>query len=225
MTTSERLDFLLAHPPLMLPYFPKVVFFSDLHMGDAGPADDFKTNEKLFCKIFEYYLRENFIPFLLGDTEELWQFNRKEVINIYGEAYFGDCHLIKGNHDAELNLPEAILLINDKPILLIHGHQGDWINDKYWKIGRWFARYPWKILEYIGFQDNWFSPSKNMKRHELVRMNLMNWANDKKITLVCGHVHSQEHYGYYWNVGSGVIPGRIECIEFVDGILMLKVWK
>ncbi len=74
----------------------------------------------------------------------------------------------------------------------------------------------------IGIKDP-TSASKNLKRHDLVRRGLSDWANARGIFLVAGHIHRQEREGSYLNIGSGVSNGKIECIEY-DGIFQEKIW-
>ena len=60
----------------------KWVILSDLHLGDGGPADDFKHNEKVMSKALDYYYKENYSVIMLGDECELWQFDYKDVFQV-----------------------------------------------------------------------------------------------------------------------------------------------
>ena len=218
--TFDRLDYLLTHPPFKIPCPKKAVFFSDCHEGDGSKADDFDPNCNLFLKINARYKDAGFTRIFNGDTWDRWQFPHVGPGATEIEAEF----FIEGNHDNDLDLPEAILLTGaEYSILCVHGHQGDFWNDQAWKIGQFFT-HQWKYFELVGFQEKWFSPSKNAKRHELIRRDLIDWANDRKIILVAGHIHTQENVGFYWNVGCEITPQRIECIELIDGVLTLKSW-
>ena len=85
-------------------------------------------------------------------------------------------------------------------------------------MGRFFTHYVWRPLEGLGLKD----PSPASSRHEAQRKALAQWTNENRRLLVCGHTHYQEHDGYYWNIGSGVIPGVIECIELRGGRVTIQ---
>ena len=48
-------------------------------------------------------------------------------------------------------------------IFLVHGHQGDLVNDRFWWLGRFFARHFWRHLQLFGLRDL-TSPAKNYKK-------------------------------------------------------------
>ncbi len=232
MDTANRLDELLKHPPLILPLSSPIVFISDLHMGGGDPADNFCKNEDICLRMIRFYASRGFGFVLAGDILELWQFTPQEILKAHPgiirefEALKveGRCIQLEGNHDRELGYPEAIIIKDSPigPVLILHGHQGGFFEDRHWKLGRIFTRYIWKPLEWIGFQDP-TSASKNSRRHETVRKALSEWANGRGIHLIAGHTHRQEQDGFYWNIGSGITPGRVECIEW-DGEFKLKKW-
>ncbi len=180
----------------------------------------------------DFYDSQGFIFVLAGDIYELWQFPCREILKAHPaltsqfEALKtkGRCIAVEGNHDREMQYPAAILLTGGSigPVLVIHGHQGGFFEDRHWELGKIFTRYIWKPLEWMGFQDP-TSASKNPRRHETVRKALSEWANSRGVHLIAGHTHRQEQDGFYWNCGSGITPGRIECIEW-DGELRLKTW-
>ena len=76
-----------------------------------------------------------------------------------------------------------------------------------------------------GYYETKISPAANADRHAEVRTRLKAWANGNKITSIFGHIHYQEHDGYYWNDGCGVHVGSIECIEMVNDELGVRVFK
>lgn len=91
----------------------KFIVFSDHHKGNKDYGDDFANNEPNYLAALEYYLLNKFSYINLGDAEELWKYNPKEVISknilaLKTEARFqelneGDrlCRYYKtfGNHD------------------------------------------------------------------------------------------------------------------------------
>jgi hypothetical protein len=61
----------------------KYVIISDLHMGDGGEADDFWKNKDTMLRALEHYKKNGFKLILLGDVEELWEFDIGEIKNRY----------------------------------------------------------------------------------------------------------------------------------------------
>lgn len=215
MSTFAKLDKLYLNPPVKKTFPPPVVFFADLHVGNGGKADDFAPNRALFEKAWKHY--DTWTRVGVGDIEDLWQFRKSEI----GAHYEWDLQL-GGNHDAELKNPlAAILSIAGQEIFVTHGHVADLFNDGLWQVGRWFTRHVWKPLEELGVKD----PPPAINRHEAHRKRLVQWANERRVTMVCGHIHLQENQGFYWNAGCCTQPGRIETLECDAGGLRLRVWE
>jgi hypothetical protein len=220
MKAHDRLDKIFSCPELVIECPKKAVFFSNLHEGDGGPADDFQPAKFLFLNVSQQYKDSGFTRFFLGDTWDRWQFPKIGPKNTCVEGEY----FLKGNHDNDLDLLESVILkTGEYSILLNHGNPGDWFNDKGWRVGRFFTRI-WKYFELVGFKEKWFSPSKSMKKHELVRKWLVEWANSRKVVSIFGHIHTQENEGYYWNTGSKFSEGKVDCIEYQNGKLFLKTW-
>ena len=142
----------------------KYILFSDIHLGDGGGADDFHKNAETLLRALDYYKKNGYDLVLLGDIEELWQFQLDEVRDRYNNSVyqkiraFGDDHIhrVFGNHDIDWhqfndpakNVPtsnkhvvEALKMRDSQDnirILLVHGHQGSTESDKY----SWLSR-PW----------------------------------------------------------------------------------
>ena len=227
---KSRLDDIFKNPSIKIKKYRPILFLSDLHIGGGGPADDFAPNEAIFLNRIKPYIKADYLIIITGDGRELWQFTKKEVTSAHGiiMALFSmlkdEGRLIElgGNHDKEMKFPESLVIDDKDPILVIHGHQGDLLNDQWWKMGRFFTCYIWKPLELIGIKD-FTSASKNLKKHDLIRKMHNEWANKNEIALIYGHTHAQENEGHAFNVGSGVNPGKIEIIEF-DKELKSGIW-
>ncbi|MBE3137669.1 MAG: hypothetical protein IMZ43_09830 [Thermoplasmata archaeon] len=229
---KSRLNDLFTNPSITIKKDRPILFLSDLHMGGGGPADNFVQNEKIVLDNINLYVKEGFLIVITGDGEELWQFTKKEIdkahqdiITLFAQLKgMGRLIELEGNHNKGIGLPESLLIDGENPILVIHGHQGDFINDKWWRVGRFFTRYIWKYIEVLGIKDP-TSASKNLKKHDLVRKMHNEWANRLEIPLVYGHTHFQEQCGYAWNVGGGITPGRVDIIELNDKGLRLSAWR
>jgi len=116
---------------------------------------------------------------------------------------------------------------NDK-ILLVHGHQGDWLNDKMWRLARLLVRFLWKPLESWGVNDP-TSAAKNYDKKDAVEKRLIEWVEKRKHILIAGHTHRPmfPEVGElpYFNDGSSVHPRCITAIEISDGNIILVKWQ
>jgi len=132
----------------------------------------------------------------------------------------------------DLKFDESLLLEienTDKKIFLIHGHQADWLNYKFWKVSRFFVRYFWMPLQ------KWFnvkdptSPAKNYKNLIKVERKLKDWMHKNNNQMViAGHTHRPRFPEPgdlpYFNDGSCVHPNSIIGIEIKDLEISLVKW-
>ena len=144
----------------------KIVCMSDCHRGVGDRGDNFLPNQNLFFTALRYYYDKCFAYFELGDGDELWE-NRKlsKIVEIHSDAYWmmskfsqeGRFRMLYGNHDCQkkynkeffpgMCAQEGILLtdnVTGHEILLLHGHQGDLLNDTFWKVASFLVRFVWK---------------------------------------------------------------------------------
>lgn len=194
----------------------KLAIISDTHMGNGESADNFRNNVKAGVKALDYYDRNKYSLILLGDIEELWQFDLVEIVKQYGKdiydsiKLFGDVdvHRIFGNHDLEWGgiwdptkkmvdkavfASEAIKLRdhkNDVRFLLVHGHQGSLESDKY----TWFSRFWVRMFRFVEPITNVFGLFRNKSSTQSMittdyERTFYSWAKLKKAILVCGHSH------------------------------------
>jgi len=251
----------------------RLVFFSDLHRGVGGPADDFAHNSLIFKHTLEYYLDNGFTYVEVGDGDELWENKHyNEIVEMYhtifdlmGNFSKDKLILIYGNHNIackgqdfvrqhlgkyiqEPVFHEAIKFKysfkhnggrESKDIFVFHGHQGFFLNDKGWRIGKFIVRHFWKHgQEILGLKDP-TSPAKNFKIREEVEGEIYSWAQKRRVLVITGHTHrsvfmSQTREGnvpgaqgekpYYFNDGSCVHPRCITAIEINQGFIRLVKW-
>ena len=113
-------------------------------------------------------------------------------------------------------------------IFLIHGHQADFLNDKLWRVGRFFSRYLWKPLEMIGVKVP-ISPAQNFKKEMSVEKRLIEWTVKENHMLIAGHTHRpvlpETNGSLYFNDGSCVHPRCITGIEITEGNIALVKWS
>ncbi len=182
----------------------KWVIFSDLHMGDGGSADDFKTNAALFTSSLEkHYFQKNFKLFLNGDVEELQRYEYKKIIKQWKHVFELFAHFAKedrliktiGNHDLELatldSLPYDLeihdayrLGYQDNDVFLFHGHQA---SKKYQQHN-----------ELVGFTLKYFANPLGIKNYSVshssvkqfkIEKKLYHYSSKRKLVSVIGHTH------------------------------------
>lgn len=112
-------------------------------------------------------------------------------------------------------------------IFLLHGHQGELLNDLLWPLARFLVRYVWRSLELIGVLDP-TSAGRSYQMKERIEKRMEAFAAEKKILVIAGHTHrpvfSYPQEGRYFNDGSCVHPRCITGIEIVDGEISLVKW-
>ncbi len=82
------------------------IIFSDQHKGAGDHADEFMACVPSYMSALSYYNSAGFRLVLLGDVEELWENDIREVVKAHrpvleAEAAFGDHRYLRvwGNHD------------------------------------------------------------------------------------------------------------------------------
>lgn len=130
-----------------------------------------------------------------------------------------------------LRVHEALVLKykdTSNKILLLHGHQVDFLNSRLWQLSRFLVRYLWRPLELYGANDP-TRAAKNYKKMNSVAKHLDQWANKEKIMVIAGHTHkpvfAQAGKSLYFNDGSCVHPRCITCIEISGGDIRLVKWS
>ncbi len=182
----------------------KWVIFSDLHMGDGGPNDDFRTNVGLFEDALEkYYLKNDFGLILNGDVEELQRakFQKihtqwKEVIELF-KKFLNKDRFVKtiGNHDlelaynTELNNPlptqEAVKLkYQENDIFIFHGHQASKKYQQHNQLVGFTLKY---FANPLGIKN--YSVSHSSKKQYKIEKIAYHYSAYKKIISIIGHTH------------------------------------
>ena len=133
---------------------------------------------------------------------------------------------IKDNY--ELPVSYTHLSENGPPIFMFHGYQGDFINDKIWKVSRWLVRYLWKPLEIRGVNDP-TSAAKNYTKVRKIEEEFIQYSCRKKCILIAGHTHKptllKTDCGMYFNSGSCVHPEAVTSIEIQGEKASLIKWS
>lgn len=126
---------------------------------------------------------------------------------------------------------ESVLLLDRSTgheLLLLHGHQGDLLNDTLWPLARFLVRYVWRPLELMGIYDP-TSAARNYKKRNKTERYLDDFAKKKQILLMAGHTHRpvlpKPGESFYLNDGSCVHPRGITAMEIANGGLTLVKWS
>lgn len=121
-----------------------------------------------------------------------------------------------------------ILKYDNNDILLIHGHQGDYINDKMWILGKFISKYVWSYLE--SFKTKLANEETyNNSDIGLTKQRFINWSIIYNKMIIAGHTHKisfpniKEHM--YFNDGSASYNNYITGIEIVNGSISLVKWS
>lgn len=195
---------------LKIPFNEKehFVILSDQHFGDGNiGSDDFLINKNIYISALNDYYENGFTLIEVGDVEELWECDFYKIFSNYSEIYeiekrfyfSGRFYRIFGNHDIfwknkkylkkflQVYIIYESILLGDK-IFITHGHQGEFVSDRFWKISRWFVRNIWKNLQrvlHIPSND----VVKNYKVRDKKEQLFYNWAKNKKLLTIFGHTH------------------------------------
>ncbi|MFA9378432.1 MAG: metallophosphoesterase [Lachnotalea sp.] len=126
---------------------------------------------------------------------------------------------------------EALILKDkktDQEIFVVHGHQGDLMNDQLWKISMFSLRYFWRYLHVVGFH-NPASPARNQLTRHKVEKSYKKWIRKHKIILICGHTHRprfpKKNELPYFNCGCCIHTKGISGIEICDNKIMMVNWR
>lgn len=186
------------------------------------------AHSDVFCLLRDFYLKDRLIM-LYGNHNMCLknpEYIKSNLYEFYDEYYDERSQLFPG-----IEIKEGIVLKykeTGQQFLVIHGHQGDLMNDSLWRISMFTLRYFWRFMHIIGFK-NPSSPAKNRVKRHKIEQNYSKWISNEGINVICGHTHRpkfpKEHEVGYFNTGCCVHPRGITCIEISNGKISLVNWK
>lgn len=131
----------------------------------------------------------------------------------------------------DLKAYEALILkekTTKQELFILHGHQGDLMNDQLWYLNMLFLRYFWRYLHVVGFR-NPASPARNLFKRHKVERNYRRWIHKHKKILICGHTHRPRFPLYnelpYFNTGCCIHTKSITGIEIKKGKIAMVDWR
>ncbi|WP_276929793.1 metallophosphoesterase family protein [Herbinix luporum] len=167
---------------------------------------------------------------MLYGNHNIYLKNKKYVEKNYHQFY-DEYNQKKVNLFQGIKPMEALVLkhrITKQEILIVHGHQGDLINDQFWYISMILLRYFWRFLHIVGF-ENPSSPARNLYKRHKVEKNYNKWIKKHKIMLICGHTHRikfpKKNDLPYFNTGCCINTRGIPGIEIVDDTILMVDWR
>ncbi len=126
---------------------------------------------------------------------------------------------------------EALVLKHkrtDQEVLILHGHQGDFMNDQLWLVSMLLMRYFWRFMHVVGF-ENPASPARNLYKRHKVEKAYKKWIEKHKMMLICGHTHRPKYPKNgelpYFNTGCCIHTRGISGIEIQNGEISMVDWR
>ena len=213
-------------------YFEKE--FTYIELGDVDElwenrafADVRRAHSHVFWLMRKFYL-DNRLYMIWGnhDIERQSPKTVKDTLYQYRDERTGEVKpLFKG-----IEVHEGLVLRDSATggkIFLVHGHQGDPLNDGWWRVGRFSVRYLWRHLQLLGIRDP-TRPAKNFKKRGEVEKEIGAWVQANQQMTICGHTHRsvfpREGDPPYFNTGSCVHPRCITGLEIQNREITLIKW-
>lgn len=208
--------------------------YTYIEIGDGDELWENKYLDQIIANHFDvfslmalFYKQERF--HMLFGNHDIVKKDMSLVHNVLENYYDKNSHKYSALFP-NINISEGMILkyteTGDK-IFLVHGHQGDFLNDTIWKVARFLIRYVWRPLELIGIKD----PTRvatNNKKKQAVEKKLISWTENNKKILIAGHTHKTAFPNVgrdlYFNDGCCVHPGYITGIEINNGTITLIQW-
>lgn len=130
-----------------------------------------------------------------------------------------------------IEVPEAIVLEDEATggeVFVVHGHQGDFINDQIWPVMKFLNRYFWRFFHIIGFR-NPASPAKNAHKRHKIEVNYSKFIEQNNKMLIVGHTHRPKYPKQgelpYFNTGCCIHPRNITGLEIVGSEISFIEWR
>ncbi len=213
-------------------YYQKGFHYVEVGDGDElwenrSPVRIIENYSHIFWMMRRFY-RQNRLFLLWGNHD-----NKKRKTK-YVEKYYKEFYNSSENKWEELfpeiRIEEALRLQAEdrKELFVIHGHQGEILNDYLAPMAEMLVRYLWTPLEKLGVRD----PTRTAYNYKCCvreENRFSEFAKKKSILVLCGHTHRpmlpEPGEGSYLNDGSQVHPRCITAIELEGGRLSLVKWS
>ncbi|WP_300023592.1 metallophosphoesterase [uncultured Maribacter sp.] len=189
----------------------------------------FEAHKNVFKLLKQFHLEKR-LHMIWGNHDMVYKddaYVKKHLSSYFEPIDDKDKSLFEG-----IKYHEALILKHketQQEIFLTHGHQADWWNYRFWRVGRFLVRILWKPLQVWGIADP-TSPARNYTELIKVERRIKKWIlkNNLRITVV-GHTHRPRFPEPgdipLFNDGSCVHPRSITGIEIEKGNISLIKWQ
>lgn len=189
----------------------------------------FEAHKNVFKLLKQFHLEQR-LHMIWGNHDMVYKdeaYVKKHLSSYFEPIDDKDKSLFEG-----IKYHEAIILKHtetQQEVFLTHGHQADWWNYRFWRVGRFLVRILWKPLQVWGIADP-TSPARNYTELIKVERRIKKWIlkNNLKVTVV-GHTHRPRFPEPgdipLFNDGSCVHPRSITGIEIEKGNISLIKWQ
>lgn len=220
-------------------FFAALQFYYDRHFAyfELGDGDELWENGSLsrivevhsnaFWMMSRFY-REGRFRMLYGNHDQ--RKKDEKFMKAHCWKYYCDSQNCERELFPGLQARESILLTDcatGHEILLLHGHQGDLLNDRLWPLAAFLVRFLWRPLELLGVADP-TSAARNYRKRKKTELRLDEFSREKQILVIAGHTHRpvlpRPGESLYLNDGSCVHPRCITAMELENGALTLVKW-
>lgn len=209
--------------------------YAYVEAGDGDELWEYKNFKNIrlahtdvFVVIKKFFDANRFIM-LYGNHNIYLKYKRFVKANYYN--FYDEYNQIKVKLFRGLEPQEALVLkhkTTKQKILVLHGHQGDFMNDQFWYLAMILLRYFWRYAHIVGF-ENPTSPARNLYRRHKVEKAYANWIEKHKMILICGHTHRPKFPKNndlpYFNTGCCIRTRGLTGIEIINGEILMVDWR
>jgi UDP-2,3-diacylglucosamine pyrophosphatase LpxH len=210
--------------------------FTYIELGDGDELWENKNFERIkltyrtIFELFDEFHQKNRFYFIWGNHNRRWKNVDKfqqQFTSIIDDETNERKPILQG-----LKSHEALVLKyrqdEEKRILVVHGHQGEMLNDRLWWLGRFGVRKVWGVGQlFLGIPDP-TSAARNYRLQKKSDEKFRQWVSHSGIPLIIGHTHNpvfpSEGEVSYFNDGCCVHPRCITGLEIDKGQIQLIKW-
>ncbi|MFV0343193.1 MAG: serine/threonine protein phosphatase [Anaerocolumna sp.] len=209
--------------------------YTYVEVGDGDELweyPDFKHIRLAHSDVFlglKKFANKNRIIILYGNHNI--NLKNKRYVKKYLYKYYDEYNQQNQSLFTGIEVHEALVLKHKdtgQQLFVVHGHQGDLMNDQLWMISRFMLRYIWRYLHVVGFR-NPASPAKNLYRRHKIEKSYKKWIRKHKHLLICGHTHRPRYPKKrelpYFNTGCCIHSKGLTGIEIFEGKIQMVEWR
>lgn len=186
------------------------------------------AHSDVFMLLRDFYLSDRFIM-LYGNHNNTFRHTHTTQHNLF--HFYDEYEEFFNQLFPNIDVHESVILENkeaDQEIFIVHGHQGDFINDQIWPVMQFLSRHFWRYLHIIGFR-NPASPAKNAHKRHKIEKNYTKWIEQTQKILIAGHTHRPKYPKTYelpyFNTGCCIHPRNITGLEIENGEIAMIEWR